>query len=267
MLALSSTAAIITVIDISVRAEIQTLKELLERNCKHSNVTTPMNLQLQQEDALGLTTQRSSSSQFDAIETNLQRGAVTTSESNHPPHNQLHRSQTSPIDEAEFAYKVDEQYRSIVRWLCVLRTTVGTVLSTFTVCIVTTVAAFALVDKMLWPHLTRDEGGPGSVDDPHHQYRLVLMLLLAPELLLPLYCVIVGARANSLQSTFAMDISMYDGRGAFLHITPLEARSTLVLRMGTMPLPQITLLGLPITMGALKAALVAISVAITSVGK
>ena len=95
----------------------------------------------------------------------------------------------------------------------------------------------------------------------------MLLLLLAPELMLPLYCVIVGARANSLQSEFAMDISMFDGRGAFLHITPLETRSSLVLRMGTMPLPQITLLGVPITMGFLKAAFVAIAVAMSSIAK
>ena len=170
MLALSSTAAIISAIDMSLRAEIQTLKDLLEKNCKH-NMASTMTGSLQEDPSDLMTRQRSSSSvfldAFDTIETHSQRGAVAARESNHPVHNLFHRSQTladPTTTETEFAHEVEKRYRSIVRWLYVLRTTVGTVLSTFTVCIVATVAAFAWVDKMLWPHLTAADGGAGSVE-------------------------------------------------------------------------------------------------------
>ena len=80
---------------------------------------------------------------------------------------------------------------------------------------------------------------------PDHEYRVVGLLVLLPQVLLPAYCVVVGARANSLDK-FKRAICDADARGAFAHLE-LSERSNLLLRMTATHLPQIQAFGVPIT--------------------
>jgi hypothetical protein len=152
---------------------------------------------------------------------------------------------------------IEKSYSDIVRWMDMMERTIGFVVSWYTICIVLAGFAFAFVDGEVWP-IDTAPGPDGSVKpdpgglDKKHEWRAVLLLLLVPQLLVPFYCVAVGARANS-QSQFTQDISTQDARGAFMHFEDISTRTTLVLRMTTTPLPQIRMLGIPITVGLLKA--------------
>ena len=86
-------------------------------------------------------------------------------------------------------------------------------------------------------------------------------LILLPQIILPVYCVAVGARANHL-NRFKRAICDADSRGAFAHLE-LSERSNLLLRMTATHLPQIEAFGMPITPRNINA-MVAVAVALNT---
>ena len=76
-------------------------------------------------------------------------------------------------------------------------------------------------------------------------------MFLDPEgVLVPVYCVAVGAHANSLDK-FKRAICDADARGAFAHLE-LSERSNLLLRITATQMPQIQALGVPVTPRSIK---------------
>lgn len=132
------------------------------------------------------------------------------------------------------ATELEDHFLRVVRAVGTMDVLLNRVLSYFAVCLVTAGFCTTYVYNIRWDR-----------DMMHHQYRITLLLLLLPQIMLPVYCVLVGARANSLDK-FKRAICDADARGAFAHLAMSE-RANLLLRMTATHMPQIAAFGVPIT--------------------
>ena len=132
------------------------------------------------------------------------------------------------------ATALEEHFLRVVRAVGTMDILLNRVLSYFAVCLVTAGLCTTYVYNIRW-----------NRDMMNHQYRITLLLLLLPQIMLPGYCVLVGARANSLDK-FKRAICDADARGAFAHLEMSE-RANLLLRMTATHMPQIAAFGVPIT--------------------
>ena len=133
------------------------------------------------------------------------------------------------------ATHLEESFLRVVRAVGTMESLLGGILSAFTVCLMMGWLCATYVYNIAWKKNIF----------PDHQYRVTLFLLLIPQVTLPLFCIAVGARANSLNK-FKRAICDADARGALGHLTMAE-RANLLLRMTATPLPQIEAFGIPIT--------------------
>lgn len=130
---------------------------------------------------------------------------------------------------------LEEHFLRVVRAVSTMETLLNRVLSYFAVCLLAAGVCTTYVYNISWDRQIF----------PYHEYRVTLLLLLLPEIILPVYCVLVGARANSLDK-FKRAICDADARGAFAHLDMSE-RANLLLRMTATHMPQIAAFGVPIT--------------------
>ena len=148
----------------------------------------------------------------------------------------------SAVQSAELAERgcllataLEEHFLRVVRAVGTMDILLNRVLSYFAVCLVAAGLCTTYVYNIRW----------NREIFPYHQYRFTLLLLLLPQIMLPVYCVLVGARANSLDK-FKRAICDADARGAFAHLEMSE-RANLLLRMTATHMPQIAAFGVPIT--------------------
>jgi hypothetical protein len=109
---------------------------------------------------------------------------------------------------------------------------------TVSIGLVSTVAV--LVVNILWNGCTGGECMPDHTDE----YRRVLLLLLIPQLFLPIYCIVLAAHANS-NDHFVDKIVELESHGCFAHLD-FEHATLLLQKLTSNSLPKISVCGITV---------------------